>query len=51
MKKNKRISKTKSVLTTSRQMTISYDDEEEEDELPTSTTAITIHKEIKLVAF
>ena len=46
-KKNKRVSTTKSVAISSRQMTTSNDDEEEEDELPTSTTAITIHKEIK----
>ena len=46
-KKNKRVSTTKSVATTSRQMTTSNDDEEEEDELPASTTAITIRKEIK----
>ena len=46
-KPNKRVSTTKSVATTSRQMTTSNDDEEEEEELPASTTAITIHKEIK----
>ena len=46
-KKNKRVSTTKSVATTSRQMTTSNYDEEEEDELPASTTAITIRKEIK----
>ena len=44
--KKKRISTTKSVVTTLREMTTSYE-EEEEDEVPVSTTAVAIRNQVK----
>ena len=45
--KKKRISTTKSVVTTLREMTTSYEEEEEEDEVPASTTAVPIRNQVK----
>ena len=45
--KKKRISTTKSVVTTLREMTTSYEEEEEEHEVPVSTTAVAIRNQVK----